>query len=94
MGKRVFLFLATNLAVIVTISIVLQLLGFTGYVAHGQIQLVPLAIFCLIWGMGGAFISLQISRWMAKRAMGVKLIDAARPGSAAAAALVERVQGL
>jgi heat shock protein HtpX len=75
MGKRVFLFLATNLAVIVTISIVLRLLGFTGYVSEGQIQIVPLAVFCLVWGMGGSFISLQISRWAAKRALGVQLVD-------------------
>jgi heat shock protein HtpX len=75
MGKRVFLFLATNLAIIVTLSIVLQLLGFTGYVQHGQIQLVPLAIFSLVWGMGGAFISLQMSRWIAKRSLGVALVD-------------------
>lgn len=34
-----------------------------------------MAIFCFVWGMGGAFISLAISRWMAKRAMGVKLVD-------------------
>src|SRR4029077_11261677 len=35
----------------------------------------PLAIFCFVWGMGGAFISLLISRWKAKRAMGVQLVD-------------------
>src|SRR5207244_11803118 len=33
------------------------------------------AIFCFIWGMGGAFISLQMSRWIAKRATGVQLVD-------------------
>jgi heat shock protein HtpX len=76
MGKRIFLFLATNLAILVVLSIVLSLLGFTGYIgADGSLQLVPLAIFCLVWGMGGAFLSLQMSRWIAKRAMGVQLVD-------------------
>jgi heat shock protein HtpX len=82
MGKRVFLFLATNLAIVIVMSVVFSLLGIGGYVgADGQLQLVPLAIFCLVWGMGGALISLQISRWIAKRAMGVKLVDG-RSGNA------------
>lgn len=75
MGKRVFLFLLTNLLIIITISVLLNLLGFAGYIDRGRLQIGALAIFCLFWGMGGAFISLQISRWMAKRAMGVQLID-------------------
>ncbi|MBX7187554.1 MAG: protease HtpX [Vicinamibacteria bacterium] len=70
MAKRIFLFLLTNIAVVTTISIILSLIG----VRPGD-GLGPLAIFCLIWGMGGALISLQISRWMAKRAMGVQLVD-------------------
>jgi heat shock protein HtpX len=70
MFKRIFLFLLTNLAVVTTISLILSVLG----IRPGE-GLGPLAIFCFIWGMGGAFISLQISRWMAKRAMGVQLID-------------------
>ncbi len=70
MAKRIFLFLITNIAVVVTISIILSLLG----IRPGD-GLGPLAIFCLIWGMGGALISLAISRWMAKRAMGVQLVD-------------------
>ncbi len=76
MGKRIFLFLLTNLAIMLVLSIVLSLLGVGGYIgADGQLQLVPLMIFCLVWGMGGALISLQLSRWIAKRAMGVQLVD-------------------
>jgi heat shock protein HtpX len=75
MGKRIFLFLATNLAIIVTLSIVLNLLGFTGYITPGGIDFKALAVFCLVWGMGGSFLSLQMSRFIAKRAMGVHLID-------------------
>jgi len=70
MVMRFFLFMLTNVAVVVTISIILSLFG-----VRPDDGLVPMAIFCLVWGMGGAFISLLISRWMAKRAMGVKLVD-------------------
>jgi heat shock protein HtpX len=76
MGKRVLLFLVTNLAIMVVLSIVLSLLGFGGYLGpDGQLLIGPLAVFCLIWGMGGALISLLISRWIAKKVMGVKLVD-------------------
>ena len=76
MGKRIFLFLLTNLAVMVVLSIVLSLLGFGGYIgADGQLKIGALMVFSLVWGMGGAFISLQMSRWIAKRAVGVQLID-------------------
>ena len=71
-GKRIFLFMAVNLLVVVTLSIVLALLGVPRYVGPGNYQ--TLLIFCLVWGMGGAFISLAISRLMAKWMMGVQVI--------------------
>ena len=74
MGKRIFLFLLTNLAIILTLSVVVTLLGLGG-IGVGGYDLGSLAIFCLVWGMGGSFISLQMSRWIAKRATGVHLID-------------------
>jgi heat shock protein HtpX len=74
--KRVFLFLATNFAIFVTLSIVLNVLAAFGFLDPAVTgQLGALAIFCLVWGMGGAFISLQLSRWTAKRAMGVQLVN-------------------
>ncbi|MEO8682270.1 MAG: protease HtpX [Vicinamibacterales bacterium] len=73
--KRIILFLATNLAIMVTLSVVLSLLGVGGYLTPTGLDYSALMVFALIWGMGGAFISLQISRWMAKRAMGVQLVD-------------------
>jgi heat shock protein HtpX len=68
--KRILLFMVTNLAIMLTLSLVLSLLGITG---GGGLD--GLLVFCLFWGMGGAFLSLQMSRFMAKRAMGVELVD-------------------
>jgi heat shock protein HtpX len=73
MGKRIFLFLLTNLAVILTLTVVMALLNAGGFGLGTDVG--SLAVFCLVWGMGGAFISLQMSRWIAKRATGVQLID-------------------
>jgi heat shock protein HtpX len=73
--KRILLFLATNLAVMITLSIVLGLLGFGGYITPDGMDYSALMVFCLVWGMGGAFISLQMSRFMAKMAMGVQLVN-------------------
>jgi heat shock protein HtpX len=73
--KRIFLFVATNLAIMITLSIVLGLLGVTGYITPGGLDYSALMVFSLVWGFGGAFVSLAISRWMAKRAMGVQLVN-------------------
>lgn len=75
MVKRVFLFLVTNLAIIATLSIVTSLLGIHGYLKTQGIDYTTLAIFCAIWGTGGAFISLFMSRVIAKSGMGVQVID-------------------
>jgi heat shock protein HtpX len=76
MSKRIVLFLATNLAILVVLAVIWSLLGLGGFIGpEDQILLAPLALFSLFWGMGGAFISLQLSRWVAKKAVGVHLID-------------------
>jgi heat shock protein HtpX len=72
--KRIVLFLATNIAVLVVLSIVVRLLGLDSYFA-GIGGLGGLLAFCAVFGFGGAFISLALSKWMAKRAMGVQLIE-------------------
>jgi heat shock protein HtpX len=75
MGKRIFLFILTNLAVVLTLSLIMGVLGVGRYVGPYGLDYQSLAIFCLVWGMGGAFISLQMSRFIAKQATGVKLVD-------------------
>jgi heat shock protein HtpX len=76
MGKRILLFLLTNLAIMVTLSIVLSLLGVAGYIQpDGGINHTALLVFAFVWGMGGAFISLLMSRFIAKKSLGVKLVN-------------------
>ena len=75
MLKRISLFLLVNILVVTTISIILSLLGVGSYINRYGIDYQQLAIFCFVWGMGGAFISLGLSRIMAKMMMGVQVID-------------------
>jgi heat shock protein HtpX len=76
MAKRILLFVVTNLVIMVTISIVLSVLGVSGYIGvDGQLDYSALALFCLVWGMGGAFISLAMSRVIAKMMLGVKVVN-------------------
>lgn len=79
MFKRIFLFLLTNILVMVTISIVVNVLGVGHYMTASGIDYSSLMAFCFVWGMSGAFISLALSRIMAKWIMGVKVI---KPGEA------------
>jgi heat shock protein HtpX len=73
---RIVLFLLTNLAVIAVASITLSLLGVGSYLEQGNnLNLSNLLAFCLVFGMAGSFVSLLISKWMAKRSMGVQIID-------------------
>ena len=93
MGKRIFLFIVTNLAIVATLTIVVNVLGLTSGVSADGLNLGALAMFCLFYGMAGAFISLQMSRWIAKRATGVKLITGGtgRPELDSLYATVERL---
>jgi heat shock protein HtpX len=93
MMKRVFLFLTVNILMVVTISILLNVLGVRPYLTARGLDYQSLAVFCLVWGMGGAFISLGLSRFMAKWMMGVKVIDPSQ-ASGDAAWLVQTVHGL
>lgn len=77
-GKRIMLFVVTNLAIMITLSLVLNLLGVGPYLTSKGLNYPSLIVFCLVWGMGGSFISLGLSRIMAKWSMGVQLIDPQR----------------
>jgi heat shock protein HtpX len=73
--KRIFLFLLTNLAVIAVLSIVAHLTGLDAWLAvHGQ-SMGGLLVLAAFFGFGGSFISLAMSKWTAKRAMGVQVIS-------------------
>lgn len=76
MFKRITLFLLINILVVLTVSCVLSFFHVQPYLKAYGLNYQSLMIFCLIWGMAGALISLMLSRVMAKWTMGVKLIDA------------------
>jgi len=74
---RILLFLGTNIAVLVVISIVFRLLGIDGLLAANNVDLNlgALLVFAAVIGFSGSLISLFISKWMAKRSMGVQIIE-------------------
>lgn len=77
--KRIVLFLLTNIAVVLVLSVVASLLGVDRFLeANGQLNLQQLLVFCAIFGMGGSFISLLMSKWVAKRATGAQVITQPR----------------
>ena len=73
--RRIAFFLALNVVVVVTISLVANLLGIQPYLTSKGLNYGSLIAMCLLWGMGGSFISLMLSKVMAKWMMGVKIID-------------------
>lgn len=75
---RILLFILTNVAVIAVLSVVLRLIGFDGYMEQsgGGINSQGLLMFSAAFGFGGAIISLLMSKFIAKKSMGVKVIDA------------------
>ena len=90
--KRVLLFVLTNLAIIFVLSIVLSLLG-VGRILDEQgvgLDMYNLLIFAAVFGFGGSFISLAISKWTAKRLTGARVIKS--PSNEAEAWLVQTVR--
>jgi len=94
MLKRVLLFVATNLAVILVLSIVLRLLGVDRILdeSGAGINYEALLVFSAVFGFGGSFISLAISKWMAKFSTGARVIT--QPSDSAETWLVSTVQRL
>lgn len=89
---RILLFLATNAAVLVLISVVFQVLGIEGILAENgvDLNLQALLLMSAVIGFGGSFISLAMSKFMAKRSMGVQIIE--RPGNSTEQWLMETVR--
>ena len=72
LAKRTILFLATNMAIIATISILMRIFGLDKMMSGGHMSML---IMCAVWGMGASIVSLFMSKMMVKRSMGVQLID-------------------
>ena len=89
---RIGLFLATNAAILVLISVVFQVFGFEGILAENgvDLNLQALLVLSAVIGFGGSFISLAMSKFMAKRSMGVKIIE--QPGNSSERWLVDTVK--
>ena len=87
--KRVLLFVLTNVAVMVVLSTVVYLLGLDKYLS-GRGGMGGLLAVAAIFGFGGAFISLAMSKWVAKRSMGVQVIE--QPANATEKWLVDTVR--
>lgn len=77
---RILLFLGTNIAILVVLSISMRLLGFEGFLQQNGIDLnlESLLIFAAVFGFGGSFISLFLSKWTAKRMTGARVIEQPR----------------
>lgn len=76
--KRIVLFLMTNLAIMVVLSITVRLLGADQYLTQQGLNVNALLIFAAIFGFGGSFISLLMSKWIAKRSTGAQVITQPR----------------
>ena len=89
---RIFLFLATNAAIMVLISIVFQIFGIEGILAENgvDLNLKALLVMSAVIGFGGSFISLAMSKFLAKRSMGVKIIE--QPANSSEQWLLSTVQ--
>ena len=92
MGMRVLLFLLTNFSVVIVLSVSARVLGLDHWLAQQGLagQLNGLLLMSLAFGFGGAFVSLAISKWMAKRSMGVRVIE--QPANRSERWLIETVR--
>mgnify|MGYP002622136647 CR=1 FL=1 len=72
---RIALFLATNIGILIVLNISIRLLGIEPYLNQNGLNMTSLLIFAAAFGMLGSFISLAMSKWSAKRMMGLKVIE-------------------
>ena len=73
--KRIILFVLTNIAVLIVLSITARLLGVDRFLTQNGLNMGALLVFAAVFGMGGSFISLAMSKWMAKSSVGAVVID-------------------
>jgi len=92
MFKRIGLFLLTNLAIIVVISLLLSIFNVKPYLSSHGLDYQSLLIYALIVGFTGSLISLFMSKWMAKHAYGIQVID--RPATQIESLLLNTVRKL
>lgn len=92
--KRIVLFLATNLAVILVLSVILNVLGVNRFISDQGLNIPMLLVFSAIVGFTGAFISLLMSKPIAKWSTGARVINPSAPANRTEAWLVETVHAL
>ncbi len=73
--KRVILFVVTNLAVVLVLSLVSSIFGLNRFIGPAGIEMMPLLLFSLLFGFAGSFISLWMSKWIAKKAYDIRVIE-------------------
>lgn len=89
--RRILLFVGTNIAVMLVLTVICKLFGIDRWaLAQGYGGMIPLLIFAAVIGMGGSFLSLALSKWMAKRSTGAKVIE--QPGNEAERWLLATVE--
>lgn len=88
--KRIMLFLATNIAILLVLSLTARILGVDRFLTANGLNMGMLLGFAAVIGFGGSFISLAISKWMAKMSTGAKVIE--QPRNASEQWLVETVR--
>lgn len=88
--KRILFFLGTNIAILMVLSITMRVLGLEPYLNESGLNYTSLLVFAAVFGMGGAFVSLALSKWTAKRFTGARVIE--QPANAQEQWLVETVR--
>jgi heat shock protein HtpX len=81
MSRRIVLFVLTNLAILTTLTIICEIFGVGGYLTQEGLDYYSLLIFCTIYGFLTSLVSLACSRFVAKKFMRVKLINAEEEGN-------------
>ena len=81
--KRVFLFVVTNIAVLLVLSVAVRLLGLDRYLTESGMSYGGLLAFAAVFGMGGAFLSLAMSKFTAKRMVGARAVVQVSPSRSA-----------